>query len=312
MQQMIMTRLAPITAALLILGFILPEWLLSLSTVAFAKGLVVLGLLVLWRAGLVSFGQALYFAGGAYAAGLLALNTGINEALVLVLVGALAGAVLAYIAGLLLARYRAIFFAMLSLAFSMILYGVLVKNAELGSTDGIGLPPITFLGFDTQEAGRTLPSYILVVVLSFLSAIAIEIYLRSLRGSLAEPIRDNEVRVEYLGLSVRNLIHMKLVIAGALAGLGGAVTAITIGHIDPDATAFWTVSGGFVFITILAGAGSVLAPFVGALVFELVRSYAVAYAPELWQLILGGALLLVIMFLPGGLWSLFTRKRQET
>lgn len=311
MQQMILTRLGPLTAALLVLGFLLPEWLLSLSTVAFAKGLVVLGLLVLWRAGLVSFGQALYFAGGAYAAGLLALNTGINEALILVLAGALAGAFLAYVAGLLLARYRAIFFAMLSLAFSMILYGVLVKNAELGSTDGIGLPPVTFLGFDTADSGRALPTYILVVVLAFLSAIVVEVYLRSLRGSLAEPIRDNEVRVEYLGLSVRGLIHTKLVIAGALAGLGGAVTAIAIGHIDPDATAYWTISGGFVFITILAGAGSVLAPFVGALVFELVRSYAVAYAPELWQLILGTALLLVIMFLPGGLWSLFTRKRQE-
>ncbi|MEQ8655223.1 MAG: branched-chain amino acid ABC transporter permease [Kiloniellales bacterium] len=311
MQQMILTRLGPLTAALLVLGFVLPEWLLSLSTVAFAKGLVVLGLLVLWRAGLVSFGQALYFAGGAYAAGLLALNTGINEALILVLAGALAGAFLAYVAGLLLARYRAIFFAMLSLAFSMILYGVLVKNAELGSTDGIGLPPVTFLGFDTADSGRTIPAYILVVVLAFLSAIMVEVYLRSLRGSLAEPIRDNEVRVEYLGLSVRGLIHTKLVIAGALAGLGGAVTAIAIGHIDPDATAYWTISGGFVFITILAGAGSVLAPFVGALVFELVRSYAVAYAPELWQLILGTALLLVIMFLPGGLWSLFTRKRQE-
>ncbi len=52
-----------------------------------------------------------------------------------------------------------------------------------------------------------------------------------------------------------------------------------------------------------------MSPFVGALVFELVRSYAVAYAPELWQMILGGALLLVIMFLPGGLWSLFTREQ---
>ncbi len=310
MQQIVLTRLLPITLALLVLGFLLPEWLLSLTTVAFAKGLVVLGLLVLWRAGLVSFGQALYFAGGAYAAGLLALSTGINEALVLVLAGALAGGALAYVAGLLLARYRAIFFAMLSLAFSMILYGVLVKNAELGSTDGIGLPPITFLGFDSEGSGRTLPTYLLVIVVSFLSAVAIEAYLRSLRGSLAEPIRDNELRVEYLGLSVRNLIHTKLVISGVLAGLGGAVTAIAIGHIDPDATAYWTVSGGFVFIIILAGAGSVLAPFVGALVFELVRSFAVAYAPELWQMILGGALLLVIMFLPGGLWSLFTRKRQ--
>jgi len=311
MHKAVLTRLAPVAVAVLLAGLVLPEWLVSLSTVAFAKGLVVLGLMVLWRAGLVSFGQALYFAGGAYAAGLLVRETGMNEAVILVLVGALAGAALAFIAGFLLARYREIFFAMLSLAFSMILYGILVKNAALGSTDGIGLPEISYLGFAPGNEGRTLPSFFLVVVLSFLAAVAIEAYLRSVPGALAEPIRDNEVRVEYLGLSVKNLIHAKLVMAGTLAGLGGAVTAITIGHIDPDSMAYWTVSGGFVFITILAGTGSVLAPFVGALLFELVRSYAVEYAPELWQMILGGALLLVIMFLPGGLWSLFVRRTQE-
>ncbi|GAB5469204.1 MAG: branched-chain amino acid ABC transporter permease [Rhodospirillales bacterium] len=310
MQQMVLTRLGPLALLVLAAAFVMPEWLVSLATVAFAKGLVVLGLLVLWRAGLVSFGQALYFAGGAYAAGLLAHSGGIREAAVLVPAGALAGALLAFVTGFLLARYRAIFFAMLSLAFSMILYGILVKNAELGSTDGIGLPPISFLGFLPDEGGRTLSSYVMVVLVSFLAALLVEIYLRSIPGSLAEPIRDNEVRVEYLGLSVKNLIHAKLVIAGALAGLGGAITAIAVGHIDPDSMAYWTISGGFVFITILAGAGSVLAPFVGALLFELVRSYAVAYAPELWQLILGAALLAVIMFLPGGLWSLFKRRAE--
>ncbi|MEO1191078.1 MAG: branched-chain amino acid ABC transporter permease [Pseudomonadota bacterium] len=312
MQDMILKRLGPLTLLLLAASFVLPAWLLALTTVAFAKGLVVLGLLVLWRAGLVSFGQALYFAGGAYAAGLLAHGTGIHEALILIFVGALAGALLAFVAGFLLARYRAIFFAMLSLAFSMILYGILVKSVSLGSTDGIGLPPISFLGHLPGDEGRALPGYLLVVVVSFFAAVLVEYYLRSLPGSLAEPIRDNEVRVEYLGLSVKNLIHAKLVIAGALAGLGGAVTAITVGHIDPDSMAFWTISGSFVFITILAGSGSVMAPFVGALLFELVRSYAVAYAPELWQLILGGALLLVIMFLPGGLWSLFKRREAGT
>ncbi len=311
MQQAVLTRLGPITAILLAAGFVLPEWLASLATVAFAKGLVVLGLMVLWRAGLVSFGQALYFAGGAYAAGLLARDGGVQEAVILALVGTAAGAALAFIVGFLLARYREIFFAMLSLAFSMILYGILVKNASLGSTDGIGLPAVSFLGMDPGSEGRSLANYLLVVVACFLAAVGVEAYLRSIPGSLAEPIRDNEVRVEYLGLSVKNLIHAKLVLAGALAGLGGAITAFSIGHIDPDATAFWTVSGGFVFITILAGTGSVLAPFVGALLFELVRSYAAQYAPELWQMILGGALLAVIMFLPGGLWSLFTRRAQE-
>ena len=63
-------------------------------------------------------------------------------------------------------------------------------------------------------------------------------------------------------------------IAGALAGLGGALAALTIGHVDP-AMAYWTTSGGFVFVTILAGAGSVAAAFVGSLAFEMLRSFAV-------------------------------------
>ena len=75
--------------------------------------------------------------------------------------------------------------------------------------------------------------------------------------------------------------------------------ALTVGHVDPDSMVYWTVSGSFVFITILAGTGNVGATFIGALVYELLRTYAFEFA-EIWQLILG-SLLLIIMFLPDGL-----------
>jgi branched-chain amino acid transport system permease protein len=97
---------------------------------------------------------------------------------------------------------------------------------------------------------------------------------------------------------------------GVLGGLGGALAALTIGHVDPDMS-YWTTSGGFVFVTILAGAGSVAAAFVGSLVFELVRSFAVAMLPGLWQMILGTVLLLTILFLPEGLGSLLSRLRPK-
>ena len=71
------------------------------------------------------------------------------------------------------------------------------------------------------------------------------------------------------------------------------------------------VAGEFVFVAILAGTGSVAAPFVGALVFELVRTYALQYAPNFWQMLLGGTLLMVILFLPGGLWSIFRLRRER-
>ena len=98
----------------------------------------------------------------------------------------------------------------------------------------------------------------------------------------------------------------------ALAGVGGALMAATIGHVDPETTANWTTSGEFVFIAILSGTGSVLAPFLGAGIFEAVRTFALQYFPNTWQMTLGITMLLVIMFLPGGLWSVFGLRRRST
>jgi branched-chain amino acid transport system permease protein len=95
------------------------------------------------------------------------------------------------------------------------------------------------------------------------------------------------------------------VIAGALGGIGGTLNGFALGHIDPYFS-YWTTSGEFVFIAILAGHISVIAPFLAAFVTEIVRSFANQYFPESWQLLLGGFLLLVILFLPNGLGSLWS------
>jgi branched-chain amino acid transport system permease protein len=309
-----LTRTNLIGAALFILaaigGLFMPAWLVSLTTIAFANALVVLGLIILWRAGLVPFGQALYYCAGAYTVALGARWLGITDAFVMVIMGAIVAGIFAFITGFLLARYREIFFAMLSLAMSMILYGILVKTETLGSTDGFGVDPPTFLGYAPHgdELGYAL--YWLVLGVGALAALLVGAYFKSVAGALAVPIRDNEIRVEFLGISVTRLIHVKLVIAGLLAGIGGALAAMTIGHVDPNMS-YWTTSGGFVFVTILAGAGSVAAAFVGSLVFEVVRSFAFAVLPSFWQMTLGAVLLLTILFLPEGLGSLATRFRRR-
>jgi len=287
-------------------GPLLPNWIVSIITIAFANALVVLGLVVLWRAGLVSFGQALYYCAGAYAVALTSRWAGINDAFLLLLIGALAAAVVAVLIGFLLARYREIFFAMLSLAFSMILYGVLVKTESLGSTDGFTISTPTFLGYAPhgEKLGHAL--YWLTLAIDALAAVAIGAYFRSVAGALAAPIRDNEIRVEFLGVSVTRIIHGKLVIAGLLGGAGGAIAALAIGHVDPNMS-YWTTSGGFVFVTILAGAGSVAAAFVGSLVFEAVRTFAYDVMPQFWQMTLGTVLLFTILFLPDGLGSVVAR-----
>ena len=279
-------------------ALLLPDWIVSLATIAFANALVVLGLVVLWRAGLVSFGQALYYCIGAYVVALSARWTGFTAGL------------MAFLIGFLLARYREIFFAMLSLALSMILYGVLVKTESLGSTDGFSVETPTFFGYAPhgEMLGRSL--YWLTLAVDAAAAVFIAWYFRSVAGALAAPIRDNEIRVEFLGVSVTRIIHAKVVIAGALGGLGGALAAMSVGHVDPN-MAYWTTSGGFVFVTILAGSGYVAAAFVGSLVFEAVRSFAYAFMPQFWQLTLGTVLLLTILFLPDGIGSLVSRVKQR-
>jgi branched-chain amino acid transport system permease protein len=305
-------RLAVALVALLALSPLLPDWAIFLGTISLSKGLVALGLVLLMRTGLVSFGQGLYFALGAYAAGMLPQLVGVHDALAMVIVGTAAAAIVGLALGVLLARYRAIFFAMLSLAFSMILYGLLVKSPALGSTDGFNASARTIAGIALQGVVARSGLFFLACVSAFAGAVVLHAYLASHVGRLTPAVKDNELRVEYSGASVRNIVHLNLVLASALAGAGGAIAALAVGHVDPDSTAYWTTSGEFVFIAIISGTGSVAAPFVGAVLLEVLRNFAYAHAPNTWQLVVGGVMLVVILFLPEGLWSLFRRRRPRT
>jgi branched-chain amino acid transport system permease protein len=289
---------------------VLPAWLLSLTTVALADALVVLGLVILWRAGLVPFGQALFYAVGAYTVALLRRYTGVHDAFVMIAAAASLAGLIAYLTGFLLARYRNIFFSMLSLAVSMILYGMLVKTETLGSTDGFGVEPPTYLGYAPQGDLRLAALFWLTLACCALAALLASLYFRSIAGSLALPLRDNEIRLEFLGVSVNRLIHLKLVIAGTFAGAGGALAAFAIEHVDPDMS-YWTTSGGFVFVTILAGANSVAAAFIGSFLFELLKTTAHTIMPGTWQIFLGSVLLVTILFLPDGIGSLLVRLRRS-
>ena len=297
-----------VLAAVVLAGPLLPQWALFLVTIAVAKGLVAQGLMLQLRAGLVSFGQALYYCIGAYAAGSLGRFFGISDMLLQMIFGAATAAVVAYVLGFMLARYRGIFFGLLSLALSMILYGLLVKNEALGSTDGINILPSTVFGVRPTQEWLRYTVLVAACAVAFLATLLVNRYLRTPLGRLAPAIKDNEIRVEYMGASVRDAIHVIYVIAAALSGIGGALAATTVGHIDPD-MAYWTTSGEFIFITILAGTGSVVAPFLGAMIFGIIHTVAFDLSPNTWQMSLGTALLLVIVFLPEGIWSLFARRK---
>ncbi|MEE2995574.1 MAG: branched-chain amino acid ABC transporter permease [Pseudomonadota bacterium] len=296
--------------ALFVLNFFLEEWMRTIGLQTLSRGLVAIGLLILWRAGLVSFGHALFFGFGAYTVAMLQI-VGVRDIFLLMIGGIFTAGMLAFVLGFLLRQYRAIFFALLNMAFSMILYGVLAKVESLGSTDGIGIEQVTFLGINPGDDNYRFVFYIFAIVFAYVSAVAAHWYLKSTLGMMTMAVRENEIRVEYLGYSSEKAIHSKYIISGLLAGAGGVIMAVTVGHVDPDSMVYWPVSGDFVFITILAGTGNVSATFIGALVYELLRTYAFEFAPEIWQLILGGSLLLIIMFLPDGLWSIRSEWRHK-
>jgi len=296
---------------LICIAFVLPKWIVNYVQVSMGTGLVALGVMIQMRSGLVSFGQGLYFCVGGYAAGMGAKFMGISDLFVLLAFGIIAALILSVSLGFLLRRYREIFYAMLSLAVSMILFGLLSSTEELGSTDGFNLPTATYLGWAPEGETARLTLYTITCFAVIACAITLNRFLKSPIGYVNEAIRENELRVEYLGTSAHKAVHITYVLAAVVSAIGGVLWALALGHVDPEMTN-WTTSGQFVFVSILSGVGNIAAPLIGTFILEIIRVYAVEISPNTWQMILGTVMLLTIIFLPKGLWSLITSKKKST
>jgi ABC-type branched-subunit amino acid transport system permease subunit len=294
-------------AALCVAGWFMPKWLTFLMTMAAANGLVSLGIVGLMRSGVVPFGQGMMFAVGGYAAALMANKLGVTDALLLALSGGLIAMLVALPFAPLLSRYRGIFFAMLTLALSMVTYGLLMKLDWFGGSDGFNLGRPTLLGMKLPDAISGYVMYVLTLCFATVVALMTRVVFDSTRGLIALATRDNELRVEYLGGSVRQSIAVNFVLAAFAGGAGGALGVMSLGHVEPNFS-FWTTSGEFVFVAILAGWQSVAAVFVASMVLEVVRSFSSSYFPNSWQLALGLFLLVIIRFLPNGIGSLWSHK----
>lgn len=279
-------------------------WLRFVLTLAMAKGLAVLGILLLLRAGQVSFGHAMYLAIAAYSAAFLAPL--VPEVLLLLPIATALSACIGLIVGLFVMRYREIFFGMLNLALSMVFYSMLDKFYKIThGTDGMRLPALTFGGLDLSPDAQSWAVLLLVLVLALGLGTFVRIYLDSPMGQALSAIKTREQRLEFLGVSARHLLLFAYVLSAFMAGCGGFILALASRQVTP-AMAYWTTSGELVFIAVLGGAGSVFGPFLGAIAYELTRVYAAALVANAWQMILGAVLLVVILFAPGGLWGMIT------
>ena len=291
--------------------FLLPDYAINIISLSFCNGLVILGLLLLMRAGLISFGHGMYYCLGGYAVAMTYNFLQIKEVFVLIAFSILAGFIVSFFLGFFVRRFRGIFFAMLNLALSMILFGIIVKSVSLGSTDGFGIKDLTYFSQTIEDEKRlNIFSYLLIVLLTGLMMMIVMNFLKSPSGKMLEAIRENEIRSSYLGISINKQIHKIYIFSSTLAALGGGLMVILIGHITPEDTAYWTRSGEFVFVAILSGSLNVFAPLIGSLFFEFIRSYALFYFPNTWQMIIGVVLILGILYLPEGIGSIFNKRKK--
>lgn len=301
------TLLGLAAAVLMVVAAILAPWLKFVLTIALAKGIAVIGIMLLLRAGQVSFGHAVFIGLSAYAVAFMA--PAVPEALVLLLAGTAVATVSGLLIGLFVSRYREIFFGMLNLALSMVIYSVLEKFYSVTKgTDGIRVELPRFAGMALERGDFEWAIFALALVLAIGFAVFARAYLASPMGQALSAIKTRETRLEFMGIPARQVLLSAYVLSALMGGVAGALIAMTTRHVTP-LLAYWTASGELVFIAILGGAGSVLGPFLGAVTFELVRIYAGAAVADAWQMILGGVLLAVILFAPGGLWAMIARLR---
>ena len=149
--------------------FFFPSWVLNTISLSFCNGLVVLGLLILMKAGLISFGHGMYYCLGGYTVALFYNFFNITDAIVLILLCISLSFLVSFVLGFFVRSFRGIFFAMLNLALSMILFGIIVKSISLGSTDGFGIKDISYLGLYNKESTRlNLLSYFFLTLFSSL------------------------------------------------------------------------------------------------------------------------------------------------
>jgi len=297
-----LTRLVPWAIAILALAFgLLFPWLKTPLVTGLGFGFAALGVSILIRAGQVSFGHAGFACLAGYAAVALGRAWPGIDGLVLLASGALTGLVAGAAVGLFMMRYRGIFFGMLNLALSMVLYALLGKFYHVtGGTDGLQLTRPTMLGQVVERAGYETWLLVACAVLVVVACEVVRRFNASPTGQALAALKTNEVRLEYLGISARAVFYRGYIASAILCGLSGSLVALIQGIVTPE-MGYWVRSGEFVFIAVLGGTMHPAGAFLGAAVFEFLNLFAAAWLPSAWRMVIGTVLLILIFVAPAGI-----------
>jgi branched-chain amino acid transport system permease protein len=316
-----MNRRLLVTAGPAILVLAILPWIVEpYQTVLLSYGLVfaiaVLGFnLLLGYTGLLSFGHSAYFGVGAYAVAFVVKYLKITSMEILLLAGVLASALVAAIFGLVCVRYTRIFFGILTLALSQVLWSLAFKFFWVtGGSDGLRVPTPTLLGMSIAAGEDKMTflahKYYYYILVLFLAAVALMwVIVHSPFGKALQAIRDNETRAEFVGVQVWHYRWVAFLISGAFTGLAGALWVPLNGLTTPDIL-HWTFSGEIVFMTVMGGFKTFAGPIVGAVVFNYLKTFAVGYTVY-WQLLLGVVLVTLVLALPTGIMGMVARLAQK-
>ncbi|MBS0544149.1 MAG: branched-chain amino acid ABC transporter permease [Proteobacteria bacterium] len=261
--------------------------------------------------GLVSFGHAAYFGIAAYAAALLSPKYDAGN-LWLLLPGAVGlSALAAFVIGLFVLRTKGIYFIMVTLAFAQMAYFVFHDTPVGGGSDGIYLnvkPSAAIGGWEPFDLGNGTHQYYFILALMVLVYLFLARVLQSPFGRVLVGIKSNEHRMQSMGYLTYRYKLGAFTLAGALGGVAGFLYAVLFGFVTPELLS-WHESGNVLLMVILGGMGNLVGAVVGAFAFEGMRGVFESWT-EHWQLLMGGVIVALVLFLPGGLSSLPARIRR--
>jgi branched-chain amino acid transport system permease protein len=258
--------------------------------------------------GLLSFGHAAFFSIGSYVTGLVLLHIYPSIPLAFV-IGVVAATIAAWIIGYFCVRLDEIYFAMLTLAFGMMIHTIIWKWDRLtGGADGlvdIPRPNLNFLLLQV-DLSSIASYYYFTLILVAIALYVLWVIVNSHFGLALKAIRENSERLQFVGINVRRYRLISFVISGFFCGLAGALFGPFLKSITPS-IAFWTKSAEPVFMSLLGGTKIFLGPAVGAVIFMYLKEIISGYT-ELWMIYLGAILIGFVLFLPGGIVGFLNEK----
>ncbi len=264
--------------------------------------------LLIGYTGLVSFGHAAFFGIGGYA-----LAIGFQDAVEIHLWQALplslgAAALAALVIGWISIRTRGIYFIMITLAFAQMFIYYFFESPNYGGDDGIFLffKPVLMVGSeDILKLDHENNFYYFALSGLVFSYLFLRMILNAPFGKVIMAIKANEHRVCALGYSVNRYKLLSFVISGTLAGLAGFLEGAHSGYVNP-AYMSWHESGIAIAIVVLGGMGTLYGPIIGAFLVVLLQDFLPSLTDH-WQLLFGGIIISVALFLPHGATSLLPR-----